>query len=581
MFFLLLSGGILIGWLLGSKEAVKLVGFSETARSSNLIILSALSGIFILLGAVFKGHYTAETVSRLGQIPSMVTALAIAISIAVSSVSLHKLNIKHSVIQCVIGAVLGWIVFSGHIDNFDMVYKIVVIWIISPLLSGLIAMLLYLFVRWLLRGLKIHLVILDSYLRFVAFISITIAAFYFGANNVGAIMGLYFNSIPEIQLNFDIIQISGVQLTFAIGSIGLLAGLLTKQFLNLKKHWKPHYSYMPETTIIIILSQAILFYLFTYPGFSHFLHHIGLFAIPAVPLSIYHLSKGSMLGIGMIKGSNDIKFQPIIKAFVGLIVVLIFSAIITISFLFITKNSPGISQLFNSQNTLVNSLGVNKILIHDINGINIIWLLVLIISTILITTVAYHYNKQRKQWMTTKMRLSFERKEYDAAIQALTEANLKAITVENSYLSNKLEFQHQELISYALNIVEQQEFLTKTHDKLKDILSVKDTYDLHKKINELLFIIKQRINATDQVESFYTQIEQINKNFNKRLIEKYPELSEKEQRLVKLLKLGFNSKEIAPLLGISPKSVEIARYRLRKKFGLKERENLVEFVSTI
>ena len=54
-----------------------------------------------------------------------------------------------------------------------------------------------------------------------------------------------------------------------------------------------------------------------------------------------------------------------------------------------------------------------------------------------------------------------------------------------------------------------------------------------------------------------------------------------ERKLALLLRVGFSSKEIAPLLNISTKSVEIARYRLRKKFDLKKEINLTEFIKTI
>jgi len=47
-----------------------------------------------------------------------------------------------------------------------------------------------------------------------------------------------------------------------------------------------------------------------------------------------------------------------------------------------------------------------------------------------------------------------------------------------------------------------------------------------------------------------------------------------------LLRIGFSSKEIAPILNISVKSVEISRHRLRKKLNLSQDENLVEFVKT-
>ncbi|MFN3554976.1 MAG: LuxR C-terminal-related transcriptional regulator [Bacteroidales bacterium] len=48
-----------------------------------------------------------------------------------------------------------------------------------------------------------------------------------------------------------------------------------------------------------------------------------------------------------------------------------------------------------------------------------------------------------------------------------------------------------------------------------------------------------------------------------------------------LVRLNLSSKEIATLMNISPKSVEIARYRLRKKLGLRERESMGDLLKSI
>ena len=86
---------------------------------------------------------------------------------------------------------------------------------------------------------------------------------------------------------------------------------------------------------------------------------------------------------------------------------------------------------------------------------------------------------------------------------------------------------------------------------------------------------------SDEIEQIYQQAELVNDEFPNRLSTISPNLSPQEKRLALLLRVGFSSKEIAPLLNISPKSVEIARYRLRKKFDLKKEENLTHFIKTI
>lgn len=55
-------------------------------------------------------------------------------------------------------------------------------------------------------------------------------------------------------------------------------------------------------------------------------------------------------------------------------------------------------------------------------------------------------------------------------------------------------------------------------------------------------------------------------------------MNNKDKLLCAYIKMNLLSKEIAPLMNISLRGVEISRYRLRKKLNLSEGENLVEFL---
>ena len=70
----------------------------------------------------------------------------------------------------------------------------------------------------------------------------------------------------------------------------------------------------------------------------------------------------------------------------------------------------------------------------------------------------------------------------------------------------------------------------------------------------------------------------VHENYLKRLVEQFPQLNINDQRLCAYLKMGLSSKEIAPLLNMSYRSVEMSRYRLRKKMELNRDVNLTEFL---
>ncbi len=66
-----------------------------------------------------------------------------------------------------------------------------------------------------------------------------------------------------------------------------------------------------------------------------------------------------------------------------------------------------------------------------------------------------------------------------------------------------------------------------------------------------------------------------------RLRKKYPNLTNSEERLAALIRMDLSSKEIASVLNISVKSVEMNRYRLRKKMQLGAKVNLAKFIDGI
>ena len=83
------------------------------------------------------------------------------------------------------------------------------------------------------------------------------------------------------------------------------------------------------------------------------------------------------------------------------------------------------------------------------------------------------------------------------------------------------------------------------------------------------------------VDDFYAQVESLHKDFSVKLTESFPSLTQQERKLATLLRLGFSTKYIASLMYITPKSVEIERYRLRRKLGLKRSDNLITFIKSI
>ena len=138
-------------------------------------------------------------------------------------------------------------------------------------------------------------------------------------------------------------------------------------------------------------------------------------------------------------------------------------------------------------------------------------------------------------------------------------------------------------MNVALSIVEQKEYLESLNTIVKKLAKTKDERERDKLISELSASLRQRLSHDREVDSqyFYAQAESLHEDFNAKLAENFPDLTPQERRLSTLLRLGFSSKYIATLMNITPKSVEISRYRLRQKLGLSKGDNLVNYIKSI
>jgi FixJ family two-component response regulator len=104
-------------------------------------------------------------------------------------------------------------------------------------------------------------------------------------------------------------------------------------------------------------------------------------------------------------------------------------------------------------------------------------------------------------------------------------------------------------------------------------------------LNKLKSEIKKaiKINAINKQEwkAFETNLNQIHNEFIINLSKKYTNLTSKDIKLCVLLKMNLTSKEIAPIMNISFRGVELQRYRLRKKLGISQDENLNKFLINV
>jgi len=156
------------------------------------------------------------------------------------------------------------------------------------------------------------------------------------------------------------------------------------------------------------------------------------------------------------------------------------------------------------------------------------------------------------------------------------EAELERMNREK--LENEILFKNKELAMSTMNLLQKNETLTAIRTEVeKAEKNIKDP-QAKKEVKKIISLLRTDERLEDDWNNFSIHFDQAHHQFLKRLKSEYPQLTPKDQKLCAYLRMNLTTKEIAPLLKISVRGVEISRYRLRKKIGLKKEVNLNDFM---
>ncbi|CAM4091269.1 helix-turn-helix and ligand-binding sensor domain-containing protein [Gillisia limnaea] len=155
------------------------------------------------------------------------------------------------------------------------------------------------------------------------------------------------------------------------------------------------------------------------------------------------------------------------------------------------------------------------------------------------------------------------------------EHQLKLNNLEKERLLDEITLKRKELANTTMIAAKKNEVLMEIQGELnKDKGKFTDQFQLKRIINK----INKAIKNEDEWQVFETNFTELHEDFFRTLLKSYPELSNKDLKLCSYIKMNLSSKEIAPLMGISVRGVEVHRYRLRKKMELDSKENLTSFL---
>ena len=604
-----LSSGLFLGWSLGANDAANVFGTAVGSRMIRFKTAAIVASIFVILGAVIQGAGASHTLGKLGSVSTLAAAFTVAFSAALTVLWMTRLRLPVSTSQAIVGAIIGWNFYTDNPTDLNILTKIVSTWILGPILGAIFAVLLFIVIRRFNRISKIHILYRHSYIKFGLLTVGAFGAYSLGANNIANVMGVFTNAVNLPTINLGFVGFDSTQQLFLIGGIAIAVGIVTYSKHVMETVGNTLMPLTPDAAIVVVLSQAMVLFIFSSTILSNAIQSIGLPAIPLVPVSSSQLVIGAIIGIGLYKGGKEIKYNILGSISLGWIATPIVAGVLAFFMLFFVNNvfkqNVGSIRLIENRlkvehgesvevkdtlGTIVynnpnvaetiaeNENGVEHKKIEDVSNTSAIlfWIESLLLLALIALLFYFFWSKKKKDGkQELKMKLLEEKQQLkvDSLKKSLKE---KSLHQEN--MDKELKFRQSEMVTMAMSIIQKNAFLDNLKKEVVKIKSNVRDGEIRASLNKLSLMITQDLSIDRDREKFQLLINEQNTNFIQRLCEAYPGLTDNEKRLIALLRLNLSSKEIASILNISTKSVEMNRYRLRKKLKVNPKINLNDFI---
>jgi PiT family inorganic phosphate transporter len=298
-----------------------------------------VTGVFVIPGAVFSGAGATDTLGELGAVNALAGSFTVALAAGITVAWMSRSKLPVSTSQAIVGAIIGWNLFTGSPTDWTSLSQIVSAWIISPILTAAFAFVIFKIAVKILMNLKVHLLEQDAYNRWGLFIVGAFGAYSLGANNIANVMGVFVPSVPfkDIQL-FDAVSFSGAQQLFLLGALAIGMGVFTYSQRVMLTVGNDLFKLTPVAALVVVFSEALVLFLFASKSLEQWLISHGLPAFPLVPVSSSQAVIGGIIGISLVKRGRGIRYEILGKIALGWVATPIAAGLLSFVFLFFVQN---------------------------------------------------------------------------------------------------------------------------------------------------------------------------------------------------------------------------------------------------
>lgn len=455
-------------------------------------------------------------------------------------VTMSLFKVKGSATYAVLGSIGACWLINGSGSGPD--WHFILSFFAAPAMALVLSAVIRHAFSFIMRRVHVHMITLSYYMRLAVIVCIVLTVCAVGLNWGGLLFG-----IGDMMHDENVVAVAAVIVTALVMSV-------LQHFSKAEN--EEHSGVFADLSIYAVVSVSLAvaatMVFFSFETTASLLH------LCPVPLSVSSLVLASVAGSEIAQRSRLINDSEYIKEAIAMVVSPAGSFMLSYLFLYLIGRG--------AEDAMV--------------GFVVMAAAMLVLVSLAFAGYAKGQSRQKEAMDSI---LYAQRQQIYEHSRALSDMELKVVLSENQALHDAVEQKRQEVMNVALSIVEQREFLESLNDMVREIAKEDDPKRKDILIAELASSIKQRLSYDRDVDSqyFYAQAESLHEDFNAKLSENFPNLTQQERRLATLLRLGFSSKYIATLMNITSKSVEISRYRLRQKLGLERGDNLVNFIKSI
>ncbi len=579
LFFL--SGGLFLGWSLGANDAANIFGTAVGTRMIKFTQAAIIASIFVMLGAMIQGTGTTNTLSQLGRVDALGGAFSVALCSALIVALMTKLKLPVSTGQAIVGSIVAWCYFTSNPVDYSILSVLICSWVYGPILGAIFSALLYLLIRRFIKTTTIHVIKLDMLVRYGLIAAGAFGAYSLGANNIANVMGVFVNS-ADITFQIGPLTFNSVQILFFLGGLFIALGILTYSKKVMETVGGDIVTLTPENALVVVVSQSLVLFIFSSTALSNLFISVGLPAIPLVPVSSTQVVVGAVIGIGLVKGIQEVRFSVLGNIALGWVMTPVLSGLLTFISLFfiqnvfdigITKQRP-INGFFNDGQNVPISL-----IIHP-DQYKYLYYAILLIVLALVVRLYFLFIKRQKEH---QLQLEFLRKEneYIQFHKEIIDLEIKNVLAENYQIAVQtstgasapdfLEAHKQEFRDYLVSIrdgLDNMSFAESQDDTKAKLVNIIDKI-VHYNVDEESHTNAETAENTRSAHYFT------------KLINMYPNLTQQEIKAALLIVNDFSENEIPAFMNVTKEEFKATRYRLRKKLGLTKDIDLKLFLESI